>query len=227
MKKLLLLLVAVAFLSTSCAIVKEHKKTAIGTGVGAAVGAGVGYAVGGGTGAAIGAGVGALAGGGIGYMMERQEKEFKRTLADSEAASIEREKRVIEEANTESLRREQEVLVLSFKSDFWFDTNSALLKSGAQSELERVATILNKYPDSQILIEGHTDSTGDETYNLKLSERRATAVQNDLTSKGVDPSRMQVIGLGESKPVADNTTAEGRQTNRRVSIVIVPTSEQS
>lgn len=216
MKKLLLLLVTVTFLTTSCATVKEHKKTAIGAGVGAAVGAGVGYAVGGGKGAAIGAGVGALAGGGIGYMMERQEKEFKRALADSEAASIEREK-----------RREKEVLVLSFKSDFWFDTNSALLKSGAQSEIERVATILNKYPDTQINIEGHTDSTGDETYNLELSERRAKAVQGDLTSKGVDPSRMQVKGFGESKPVADNTTAEGRQTNRRVSLVIVPPSEQS
>jgi outer membrane protein OmpA-like peptidoglycan-associated protein len=254
MKKVLLLLVSVAFLATGCGV-KEHKKTAIGTGVGAAAGAGIGAAVGGGKGALIGAGVGAVAGGVIGYLLERQEKDFKRELAASEAASVEREKRVIEETKAESAQREeelaqreeelaqreegvaqreqevaqleQEVLVLNFKSDLWFDSNSAVLKSGAQSELTKVATVLNKYPNTKIQIEGHTDNVGSETSNITLSEKRATAVKDALTDKGVDASRMQTIGFGGSKPVADNTTAEGRQTNRRVEIVIVPSLKKS
>jgi outer membrane protein OmpA-like peptidoglycan-associated protein len=248
MKRLLVLLVSVTFLATSCGTVKEHKKTAIGTGVGAAAGAGIGAAVGGKKGALIGAGVGAVAGGVIGYLLERQEREFKRELAASETASIEREKRVIEETKTESAQREeelaqreqevaqreeevaqleQEVLVLNFKSDLWFDSSSALLKSGAQSELDKVATVLNKYPNSKIQIEGHTDNVGDETNNVTLSEKRATAVKDALSSKGVDSSRMQTMGFGGSKPVADNTTVEGRQANRRVEIVIVPSLKKS
>ena len=247
MKKVLLLLVSVTFLATGCGV-KEHKKTAIGTGVGAAAGAGIGAAVGGKKGALIGAGVGAVAGGVIGYLLERQEKDFKRELAASEAASVEREKRVLEETKAESAQREeevaqregksaqreeevaqleQEVLVLNFKSDLWFDSNSAVLKSGAQSELTKVATVLNKYPNSKIQIEGHTDNVEDETNNVTLSEKRATAVKDALASKGVTSSRMQTIGFGGSKPVADNTTAVGRKANRRVEIVIVPSLKKS
>jgi len=239
-KKVLLLLVSVTFLATGCGV-KEHKKTAIGTGVGAAAGAGIGAAVGGKKGALIGAGVGAVAGGVIGYLLERQEKDFKRELAASEAASVEREKRVLEETKAESAQREgksaqreeevaqleQEVLVLNFKSDLWFDSNSAVLKSGAQSELTKVATVLNKYPNSKIQIEGHTDNVEDETNNVTLSEKRATAVKDALASKGVTSSRMQTIGFGGSKPVADNSTAEGRQANRHVEIVIVPSLKKS
>jgi len=239
-KKVLLLLVSVTFLATGCGV-KEHKKTAIGTGVGAAAGAGIGAAVGGKKGALIGAGVGAVAGGVIGYLLERQEKDFKRELAASEAASVEREKRVLEETKAESAQREgksaqreeevaqleQEVLVLNFKSDLWFDSNSAVLKSGAQSELTKVATVLNKYPNSKIQIEGHTDNVEDETNNVTLSEKRATAVKDALASKGVTSSRMQTIGFGGSKPVADNTTAVGRKANRRVEIVIVPSLKKS
>jgi outer membrane protein OmpA-like peptidoglycan-associated protein len=207
MKKLLMLLVSIALFATGCATVKENKKTTIGAVAGAVVGAGVGYAIGGGQGAAIGAGVGALAGGGIGYMMDRQEKEFRKELAESEAASI---------------RREQETLILSFKSDMWFDFDSSILKPGAYSEIDRVANILNRYPKSSIRIEGHTDSVGDETYNLDLSERRAIAVKDTLVAKGVNALRVQAVGFGESMPVASNDEEGGRQLNRRVSIVIVP-----
>ena len=155
-------------------------------------------------------------------MMDKQEKEFRRALAESEAASIRREQRVLEEAKTESSKREQEVLVLSFKSDFWFDFDSAVLKRGGHREIDKVAEILNRYPQTIIQVEGHTDSVGDENYNLKLSERRAMTVKNALVARGINPSRIETIGFGEAKPIADNNDAGGHQLNRRVEIVIVP-----
>ena len=104
----------------------------------------------------------------------------------------------------------------------WFDFDSSILKPGAYSEIDRVANILNRYPKSSIRIEGHTDSVGDETYNLDLSERRAIAVKDTLVAKGVNALRVQAVGFGESMPVASNDEEGGRQLNRRVSIVIVP-----
>jgi len=227
MKKYVVLMSAIIFLAAGCSTVKEHKKTAIGSAVGAAVGAGVGYAIGKGGGAGVGATVGALAGGTIGYMFEKQEKEFQEALADSEAASIRREQRVLEEANAQAMEREQEVLILSFQSDFWFDFDSAVLKPGAHKEIDRVAAILNRYPATSIRVEGHTDSTGGENYNLELSERRVMAVTNALLAKNVDSSRIKTIGFGEGNPIADNNEQGGRQLNRRVEIVIVPPVEQA
>lgn len=223
MKKAFVLIAAVIFLASGCSTVKEHKKTAIGATAGAAVGAGVGYAIGKGAGAGVGAAVGALAGGALGYMFEKQEKEFKEALAESEAASVQREQRLLDETK----QREQEVLVLSFKSDFLFDVNSAVLKPGGYTEIARVATILNRYPETSIRVEGHTDSTGSESYNLELSQKRAAAVKNELLAQNVNPGRVETIAFGEAKPVADNTTEAGRQLNRRVEIVIVPPAEQA
>ena len=182
MKKYLILFSAIIFLTAACSTVKEHKKTAIGSAVGAAVGAGVGYAIGKGGGAGVGATVGALAGGAIGYMFEKQEKEFEEALAESEAASIRREQRVLEDANAQGKQRDQEVLILSFQSDFWFDFDSAVLKPGAYKEIDRIAAILNRYPETFIRVEGHTDSIGSEIYNMELSERRAMAVKNALVA---------------------------------------------
>jgi outer membrane protein OmpA-like peptidoglycan-associated protein len=222
MKKVVALTIAVVFLAAGCSTMKENKKTTIGAVTGAVVGAGVGYAIGGGKGAAVGTAVGGLAGGTIGYMFDKQEKEFKQALADSEAASIQREQRIIDE----SKQREQEVLVLTFKSDFFFDVDSAVLKPGGYKDIDRAAVILNRYPETSLRVEGHTDSTGSEDYNLQLSEKRATAVKNELVAQNLDAARIQTIGFGESKPVADNNTESGRQLNRRVEIVIVPPSEQ-
>jgi outer membrane protein OmpA-like peptidoglycan-associated protein len=223
MKKYVVLMSAIIFLTSGCATIKEHKKTAIGSAVGAAVGAGLGYAIGKGGGAGVGATVGALAGGTIGYMFEKQEKEFKEALADSEAASIRREQRVLAEAN----QRDQEVLVLSFQSDFWFDFDSAVLKPAAYREIDRVAAVLNRYPDTFIRVEGHTDSIGSELYNLELSERRAMAVKNALVARNVASSRIETVGFGEGNSIADNHEQGGRQLNRRVEIVIVPPAEQA
>ncbi len=222
MKKIVALTIAIVFLAAGCSTMKENKKTTIGAVTGAVVGAGVGYAIGGGTGAGVGTAVGALAGGTIGYMFDKQEKEFKQALADSEAASIQREQRIVDE----SKQREQEVLVLTFKSDFFFDVDSAVLKPGGYKDIDRAAVILNRYPETSLRVEGHTDSTGSEDYNLKLSEKRANAVKNELVAQNLDAARIQTIGFGESKPVADNNVESGRQLNRRVEIVIVPPSEQ-
>jgi outer membrane protein OmpA-like peptidoglycan-associated protein len=222
MKKIIALTIAIVFLAAGCSTMKENKKTTIGAVTGAVVGAGVGYAIGGGTGAGVGTAVGALAGGTIGYMFDKQEKEFRQALADSEAASIQREQRLIDE----SKQREQEVLVLTFKSDFFFDVDSAVLKPGGYQDIDRAAVVLNRYPETSLRVEGHTDSTGSEDYNLKLSEKRAMAVKNELVAQNLDSNRIQTIGFGEAKPVADNNTASGRQLNRRVEIVIAPPTEQ-
>jgi outer membrane protein OmpA-like peptidoglycan-associated protein len=215
MKKIIVVVICIAFIAAGCAgtreRMKDRKKTTIGAVAGAAVGAGVGYAAGGGKGAAIGAAVGALAGGTIGYMMDKQEREFREALAASESASVQR----VKEA-------EKEAIIITFKSDMLFDFDSAILKPGAYSEIDRVAVILNRYPQTNIRIEGHTDSVGDEAYNLKLSEQRANTVKNTLLAKGVGAARMTIVALGESKPIASNETPEGQKQNRRVSIVVVP-----
>ncbi len=202
------------FVLSACAAPqnKTQKGAIYGSAAGAAVGAVVGQAIGHDTkgtleGAAIGAVVGGLAGAGTGHYMDRQEEDLRRAMAQSEEASIE---------------RQGDVLAVSFKGDFLFDFDSAVVKPGAYSDLDRLARVLNKYPQTRIRIEGHTDSVGPESYNQHLSERRARSVKTLLVARGVDPSRIVVIGYGESRPRASNATPEGRQLNRRVEVYIEP-----
>ena len=213
MKKATLLLCIIFSLAISgCATdTQQQKKRNVGAALGTVVGAGVGYAIGGGKGAAIGAGAGLVAGGlagnQIGKYMDQQEAEMQQALAAVEAASI---------------QREQDILAITLKSDFSFDFDSAVIKPGAEDEIARIAAVLIKYPQTNISIEGHTDSKGAEEYNMDLSKSRAEAVKNSLIGRGLTSSRLQTIGFGESKPVATNDTEAGRQQNRRVRIVIVP-----
>jgi outer membrane protein OmpA-like peptidoglycan-associated protein len=226
MKTLVIFMSIFAVALAGCAT-QTQTGAAVGTGVGAVVGAGVGQAIGRDTsstliGAAIGAAVGGLTGTAIGHYMDKQEQTMRQAIANSEAASVRREQEVLAEAKSDSAKKSIDVLTVTFKSDFLFAVNSSTLRPGAYDELERVAKVLTQYPETAIRIAGHTDSTGSEDYNQKLSERRAEAVRNALTGMGVNPSRLTTIGYGEGKPIASNNTEAGRQQNRRVEVRIVP-----
>lgn len=204
------LVVAVALAGCAQPMNKTQQGAAMGTGLGAVLGAGLGQVIGRDTkgtlvGAGIGALVGGLAGGGVGRYMDNQEAAMRQQLATSEAASV---------------QREAELLAVTFKSDVLFDVGSSSLKPGAQSEIARVAQVLNQYPQTSIVVAGHTDSTGSEAPNQQLSEWRAGTIKGALTNQGVDSRRIEAIGFGEGQPIADNNTESGRQLNRRVQINI-------
>lgn len=160
-------------------------------------------------GTAVGAAVGGAGGAAVGNMMDKQEAEMRQALADSEAAAISREGNLLE---------------ISLKGDVTFDTDSAIVRPGLYSEIDRIANILIKYPNTVIQVEGHTDSTGTESYNMELSARRAEAVKNILVNKGVEPSRILTLAFGESRPIASNDYDYGRAQNRRVEIKVAPTT---
>jgi len=132
---------------------------------------------------------------------------MREALAASEAATI---------------KREGNLLAVSFKGDVTFDHDSAVVRPGLYNEISRIADILKQYPDTVIRVEGHTDSVGPEEYNLELSYRRAEEVRDLLVARGVDPGRIEVVGFGETMPIATNDTEAGRQMNRRVEIKIAP-----
>ncbi len=226
MKKYLVLLSAAVFLATACAgpQTKTGKGAAYGGAGGAAAGAGIGQAIGGDTestllGAGIGAAVGAAAGAGIGRMMDNQEEALRRELAASEAASAD------ERAAT--IRREGNLLAVTLRGDVTFATGSATVQPGLHDEINRIAKVLRDYPQTRIVVEGHTDSVGNETSNMELSRRRAESVQNLLVQRGVSANRINTVAYGETQPIAPNDTEAGRQRNRRVEIKIVPTETGS
>ncbi|MHC1697803.1 MAG: OmpA family protein [Geobacteraceae bacterium] len=230
MKKLVICVSLLALTMSGCAT-KTQTGGMVGTGVGAAVGAGLGQAIGRSTsatliGAAAGAVAGGLAGTAIGRYMDKQEADMRQALVTSEAASIQREQQVLSQAEGSRAQGDLDVLTVTFKSDYLFAVNSSVLQAGGYTELDRVATVLNKYPQTTIQIAGHTDSTGTEEYNMQLSQRRADAVKNALVGKGVNAGRMTTVGYGETKPVASNATETGRLQNRRVEIRIIGQSQQ-
>ncbi|WP_317705469.1 OmpA family protein [Methylomarinovum caldicuralii] len=189
----------------------QVSKTVIGTLGGAAAGAALGAAGGAiagkpGTGAAIGAGVGALAGMGVGAYMDRQEAILRQKLAGTGVR----------------LAREGNNLRLIMPGNITFATNSSEIAPQFYSTLNAIALVLREYPETLIEITGHTDSTGSEEYNLQLSQRRAQAVAQYLIAQGVAPNRIIARGMGESMPIADNSTPQGRAMNRRVEIRIRP-----
>jgi outer membrane protein OmpA-like peptidoglycan-associated protein len=175
---------------------------AAGAGVGALAGGKKGAVIGGLAGAAVGAGTGAL----IGNYMDKQEEDLKKV----KAAKIE---------------RQGNELVVKFASAILFDTGKADLKPQSKTDLTEFAEVLKKYPDTDLVIEGHTDSTGKPAFNEKLSEERAKAVLDFLAGQGVTIKRMQGQGFAASQPVADNATEEGRAQNRRVQIKIAANEE--
>jgi outer membrane protein OmpA-like peptidoglycan-associated protein len=186
-----------ALLAAGCGT--AGKRTAIGAGVGGAAGAGVGALIGGKKGALIGLGVGALAGGSVGLYLDKQKKELEQIA---------------------EVKRTENGLLVQMKNDILFDTGSDGVKAEGVTDLAKMGDILAKYADDRVRIEGHTDSTGDTALNQALSERRAHAVRTVLVSRGVRESQITVVGLGETKPVAENSSPDGRAKNRRVELHI-------
>jgi outer membrane protein OmpA-like peptidoglycan-associated protein len=206
MKKLVVVMVVMAFLVfiIGCSATRTQKGGAIGAAAGGVAGAVIGKQAGNTIlGAIIGAAVGGAAGAYIGHYMDKQAAEIEQDL---QGASVE---------------RVGEGIKITFNSGLLFDVNKATLRDASKAELTKLAQILNKYPDTNILVEGHTDNTGSEEYNLELSRQRAQSVENYLASLNVDPTRFTIMGYGESQPVATNDTAEGRQQNRRVDLAIM------
>jgi outer membrane protein OmpA-like peptidoglycan-associated protein len=195
---------AVLFLGTSSCATKTQTGALIGAGTGAAVGGAIGAAAGNtAAGAIIGAAVGGAAGAIIGNYMDKQAAEMERDL---EGAKIE---------------RIGEGIKITFDSGLLFEVDKYDLTSNAQTNLTDLARILNKYEDTNVLIEGHTDSSGSDDYNMRLSERRAQAVSHYLASQSVASGRFSLMGYGETQPIASNDTAEGRRLNRRVELAIM------
>jgi outer membrane protein OmpA-like peptidoglycan-associated protein len=196
-------LAALASISACASLSQKEKGAIIGASTGAAVGAVVGNATGStAKGAIIGAAVGGTAGAVIGHQMDQQAKEIKQGIPGA----------VVE--------RVGEGLQVTFESGLLFPYDSDMLTSAAQQNLATLAASLDKYPNTDIIIVGHTDSVGSDQYNLTLSERRANAAVNYLVSRGVARSRLRAAGRGESEPVASNDTDAGRQQNRRVEVAI-------
>lgn len=219
MKKLILIGLIAVFVMSGCATMDQQSKTTkgavYGTAGGAAAGAILGQVIGGNTkgtliGAAAGAAIGGLAGAGVGHMMDKQEEEMRQALATSEEVAV---------------RREGDMIALTLKGDVSFDVNSDVVLPGLYNEMDRIAQILVRYPDTTIVVEGHTDSTGSDAYNMQLSDRRANSVKLLLVQRGVADYRITTIGYGESRPVATNNTPEGRQMNRRVEIRVNPNAQ--
>jgi outer membrane protein OmpA-like peptidoglycan-associated protein len=190
---------------------RQKTGAAVGGVSGAVVGAGVGAAAGGKKGALVGAGVGAAAGatGGalVGRYMDRQEAELRRDVQSA---------RIV---------RQGDQLTVEFNSAILFDTGRADLQPKGRDDLEELAEILKKYDQTNLVVEGHTDSTGSREVNEKLSLRRAETVVEYLGLRGVDKQRLTPRGYAYDQPVASNTTADGRQKNRRVEIEIAPNAE--
>jgi outer membrane protein OmpA-like peptidoglycan-associated protein len=178
-------------------------RTKKGAGIGAAAGAAIGAIVSEDKtkGAVIGGAAGALVGGVIGHYMDQQAEDLAK----------------IEGAKTERIGDEIRV---TFDSAILFDFDSAMLKVGSQNQIKQMAEVINKYPDTDLIISGHTDSEGAEGYNQKLSERRAMSVRTFFVDMGVVASRLETIGYGELRPLASNDTQMGRDQNRRVEIEI-------
>jgi outer membrane protein OmpA-like peptidoglycan-associated protein len=186
-------------------------KTAVGAGVGAVAGGVLGNRLDKdkrGRGTVIGAVAGAAAGAGLGYMMDRQEADLREQLASERAQHA-----------VEVERVRDDLLKLTLANEVSFDVNSATVKPAFVPSLRKVADVLQRY-DTEVTVVGHTDSSGADSYNQQLSERRAQAVRDELARQGVPALRVSAIGRGESEPRADNATPTGRAQNRRVEILV-------
>ena len=195
---------------------RKVSDTTKGAGIGAAAGAVVGLLTGGDAAAhrknaLIAAGVGALAGGAIGNYMDRQEANLRHDLQGTGV----------------SVTRMGDNITLNMPGNITFKTDSAELDPSFYQVLNSVGIIVKKYNKTVVEVAGHTDRTGSAEYNQKLSDRRANSVAQYLESQGLASNRVVTVGAGETRPVADNSTPEGRQANRRVELTLTPLTSPS
>jgi outer membrane protein OmpA-like peptidoglycan-associated protein len=194
---------ALVALVTGCALNKAQKGALIGAGAGGAAGAVIGHATGSTvTGAIIGAAVGGTAGAVIGTQMDKHAEELAYELPGA------------------IVQRIGEGIAVTFPEGLLFAFDSDQVAPGARDNLGKLAASLKKYPNTRMLIVGHTDSQGDATYNMTLSEQRAAAAAGYIVGEGVDGSRVSTAGRGETEPIAMNDSAAGRRKNRRVEVAI-------
>ncbi|WP_427901661.1 OmpA family protein [Marinobacter caseinilyticus] len=182
------------------------KGSIIGALGGAAIGAATSSKSDRGKGALIGAASGAAVGGGIGYYMDKQEAQLRRQL---EGTGV----RVV---------RNGDQIELIMPGNITFDVNQSSIKPSFTGVLESVGLVLSEYDKTIIQIEGHTDSTGSQSYNQLLSEQRASSVRDFLLNQGIASSRTRAVGYGPRYPIASNDTSSGREQNRRVELTLVP-----
>lgn len=206
---ILSLLLSSALIISGCSTWSNTTKGAvIGSGGGAAVGAVIGKTLGNtAAGAIAGAAVGGATGAIIGRNMDRKAQEME------------------EELEGVTIQRVEEGIAVSFDSGILFGFDSANLRSESQENLQKLTEIINRDEDTILMIVGHTDSMGDDDYNLSLSERRANSAANYMIAQGLDDSRIRTEGRGEYESIADNTTDSGRQQNRRVEVAIYASPE--
>jgi len=191
---------------------QKVSRTAIGGVGGAVLGGLLGGVIGGKTGRIIGAVGGAAAGGVVGYKMDEQIKELKEQTAGSGVDVTEVDG--------------GEAILVNLPDGVTFDVGSAAINPNFRVTLDSVSSNLVQYPNSIIDVYGHTDSTGSDSFNQRLSEQRAKSVSDYMTSRGVASARIRWQGFGETQPIADNATEFGRSRNRRVEIKIIPFDQQ-
>lgn len=202
-----LIVASAAVLLAACAN-NTQTGAAVGAAGGAVAGGIIGNAAGSTTkGVIIGAVVGGAAGAIIGHEMDKQAKELEQNI---KGAKVE---------------RVGEGIQVTFDSGLLYDFDSDVVKPAAQDNLRELAKSLDKYPNSDLLLVGYTDQVGSASYNLDLSQRRATSASKFLTTEGVAPSRLETKGLGEDEPIASNDTEAGRQQNRRIEVAIYASKE--
>lgn len=192
----------------------EHAQTTRGAAIGAGAGAILGNVVAGSgnrtTGGLVGAAIGATVGGLVGRQMDKQEAELRQQMAGTGV----------------QVQRQGDTIRLQAPENITFDTGRADVKPQFQPVLSRLSQSIQQYPDTIVQIEGHTDSTGSASMNQTLSENRADSVRTYMAQRGVESNRLIAVGYGASRPVADNSTPQGRAQNRRVEVLIVPAQAQ-
>lgn len=201
-------------LGTGCNASKAAKGGAIGGTAGGVIGGAIGKKSGDGTkGAVIGGAIGGTAGVLIGKYMDKQARELEQEVP---GAKVEK----VESVDPETGETVTESVTVTFDGGVLFEFGKATLTAASRSELDRMAGVFGRYPDTDIIIGGHTDDVGSDATNQTLSEKRAASVADYLASKDIARFRMRTTGYGESRPVASNATDAGRAKNRRVELSI-------